>query len=90
MNRTKIQNKSSKYKGVYFEKSCDKLRARVKLATRAKSLGCFASEKEAAAAYNEAAMEHFGEYALLNEISSDGEENEEDEESEETDEANND
>ena len=88
MNRNKIPNKSSKYKGVCFSKERDKWRARIMLSGRRKHLGYFANEKEAAFAYNEAAIEKFGEYALVNEISSDGEENEEDEESGESDEAN--
>lgn len=32
---------------------------------RSRSLGCFATEEEAARAY-EAALEHFGEYAQIN------------------------
>ena len=38
-----------------------------------KSLGSFADEKHAAAKYNEAAIELFGEHVCLNEISSDDE-----------------
>ncbi len=50
-----------------------------------KHLGDFTSEKEAAATYNEVAIEHFGEHACLNEISSDDEDEYEYEDEDETD-----
>ncbi len=53
---------------------------RIKLNWRSKHLGYCTLEKEAGAKYNEAALDLFGEHALLNEISSDEEEEDEDEE----------
>ena len=56
---------SSRYKGV------SNVRGRWKAMVAGNYLGYFATEEEAAAAYNAAAREHFGEYALLNIIESD-------------------
>ncbi len=64
MNRTKQQNASSTYKGVSFNKPANKWHARIKLDGKNKHLGYFASEKEAAVKYNEAAIEHFGEHVF--------------------------
>ena len=47
-----------------------------------KNLGRFNNEKEAANKYNEYAIIHFGEYALINEFDDTDEENEIDEEEE--------
>jgi len=57
---------SSKYKGVSWEKRAQKWKAQ--FATAPRHLGYFDSEADAARAYNDAATEHFGEFALLNEI----------------------
>ena len=86
MNRTKRLNTSSKYKGVSFYKLFGKWRAQIKLDGMIKNLGYFTNEKEAAATYNEAALDLFGEHVFLNEISSDEEDKEEDEAEDETDE----
>ena len=83
MNMLKRQNTSSKYKGVDFRPQNVKWRASIALHGKKKHLGLFTNEKEAAAKYNETALEHFGERALLNEISSDEEETEEEEVEEE-------
>ena len=90
MNRTKRQNVSSKYKGVSFRKRDNDWHARIMIDGKMKSLGSFTDEKQAAARYNETAVELFGEHACLNEISSDEEEDEAyefEEEEEETDDA---
>ena len=84
MNRSIQQNTGSKYKGVCIKKQTNKWVSQIMLAGKRKHLGYFTNEKEAGRKYNEAALEHFGEHALLNEISSD-EEEEEEEEEEETD-----
>ena len=80
MNRTKRQNVSSKYKGVSFRKRDNDWHARIMIDGKMKSLGSFVDEKHAAARYNEAAIDLFGEHALINEISSDEEDEEEEEE----------
>lgn len=64
-NRRKSANKSSKFKGVLWDKRAGKWRSRIGLA-KDKHIGYFNDEKEAAIAYNEAAKEHFGEFARLN------------------------
>ena len=70
MNRSKQQNTSSKYKGVCFSVQHNKWLARIMLDGKRKHLGFFTNEKEAAAKYNEFALNLFGEHACLNEISS--------------------
>lgn len=59
---------TSRFKGVYFEAERRQWRAQIRKDGSARFLGRFHSEKDAAAAYNEAAKEVFGEFALLNEI----------------------
>lgn len=57
---------TSQYKGVCWDKRAKKWMAYVSLDRKQKHLGYFTDEKEAAKAYDEAAKEHFGEYAKLN------------------------
>ena len=78
MNKSIQQNGRSKYKGVCIMKTTNKWKAQIRLGGQCKHLGYYTNEKEAAAKYNEAAIEHFGEHALFNEISSDEEEEDED------------
>ena len=67
MNRMKHNtNMSSIYKGVDWNNM--KWRARIKTNDGTKHLGYFHDEKDAAKKYNDAAIHHFGEYALINEI----------------------
>lgn len=68
MNRYKSQGKSSKYKGVCLYKARNKWVASIKYNGIARCLGYYENEKDAAAAYNQAANVMFGEYALLNEL----------------------
>ena len=56
----------SKYKGVYWCKLHKKWRARIGIDYRRIHLGLFPIEEDAAKAYNEAAIKHFGEFARLN------------------------
>ena len=69
MNRMKQPGGTSMYKGVRWLKKSGKWEARIKTADEHMSLGRYEDEKDAARAYNEAALKHFGEYARINEIS---------------------
>lgn len=59
---------SSKFKGVTFDKSRGLWMAKIKRARLIFNLGRFHDEVDAAVAYNNAALELFGEFAKLNEI----------------------
>lgn len=59
---------SSRFKGIFWRKDRNKWRANIRVNRKLISLGCFSSEQEAALAYNKAAKELFGEFALLNQI----------------------
>lgn len=59
---------TSKYKGVSWHKRDNYWQATIKFNKKAKMLGYFKEEKEAALAYNVAAKKYFGEFASLNEI----------------------
>ena len=67
-NRSKAQKTSSKFKGVCWDKRNKKWMASIKISQRNHHLGRYESERDAAIAYNGAAMFHFGEFALLNEV----------------------
>lgn len=60
------ENKSSKYKGVYWYKAGRKWRAQMQSNKKRIYLGQYDSEIEAAKAYNEGAIKYFGKYARLN------------------------
>lgn len=72
MNQAKQKNRSSKYKGVNLDKEkqhhAKKWRAQIKKEGKRIHLGRFLTEKEAAEAYNKAALELFGDFASLNVI----------------------
>lgn len=63
-------NKKNKHngKGFCYSKADKKFRAYIYLSGKAKSLGSYKTRDEAALAYNKAAIEHFGEFAKLNEV----------------------
>ena len=63
-NRSKQKGCSSEYKGVY--KPTKKWRATIMVNGKRIHLGYFIDEMDAASAYDEAAMEHFGDFAKLN------------------------
>ncbi len=63
--------KYSSFKGVCFRNDTNKWIAHIHINMIQKNLGNFVSEKEAALAYNRAARQHFGKFALLNEIPND-------------------
>lgn len=67
-NRRKIAKRSSRYKGVTWEKREQKWRARItsRQSGRLLSLGYFTDEIEAATAYDDAARAQYGEFALTN------------------------
>lgn len=70
-NREKTSRATtSKYKGVSHHKRNKKWCARIRTGSNLKHLGSFSSEKAAAHAYNEAAIEYFGEFARLNTLDS--------------------
>lgn len=60
---------TSKYKGVYWSKDKNKWAAQIRSSNKKKFLGYFSNEKDAALAYNKAAVELHGEFAKLNEVS---------------------
>lgn len=67
MNRDKANKKcSSKHKGVSLNKN--RYHAYIKVNTKRINIGYFLTEKEAALAYNKAAIKYHGEFARLNEI----------------------
>ena len=68
-NRNKQKQKSSsKYKGVTYVKKTNKWQARIRFEGKQYHLGCYASEIEAALAYNQTARKFFKQFAKLNEI----------------------
>lgn len=72
-NRRKRSGCSSLYKGVCWSKKAKKWRAYLTKDQHYLSLGYFKDEKEAARAYDRAALIHFGSFARLN--FNEGEEN---------------
>jgi hypothetical protein len=59
---------SSKYKGVTWDKRCNKWAAAIWLNYKRIHLGRYSSEIDAAKAYNEAAIRLFGDFANLNTV----------------------
>jgi hypothetical protein len=64
----KTTQKSSRFKGVHLDPSGLWVSG-IRVNGRKKSLGYFNKEIDAALAYNQAALEHFGEYAQINDPS---------------------
>lgn len=65
-NRKKYANKSSSFKGVSWETRDKRWRAYIKIGGKMNYLGHYEFESDAATAYDEAAIRHFGEFARLN------------------------
>lgn len=66
MNRTKQDNTVSVYKGVSLDARRGKWKAKLNKDGREYWLGYFATQEDAARAYNNKAMELFGDFARLN------------------------
>ena len=67
-NREKFKNNTSNEKGVSWYKITQKWRARIGVNNKPKHLGYFDTKEEATEAYNKAAIENFGEFAVLNKV----------------------
>lgn len=67
-NRKKRPNTSSVYKGVSWHSQAKEWQVHIQKDGKRKSLGLFRDEKEAALAYNKAAKNLYGEFALLNSV----------------------
>jgi len=65
-NRRPPVGGSSKFKGVCWNRVSQKWQAGIKINGKSHYLGLFAAEIDAANAYDEAALEAYGEYAYLN------------------------
>lgn len=66
---------SSEYKGVSWDGNAQKWRASIKQEGRCVYLGSFGTEVSAARAYNEAAVNRFGQFACVNEMLREDEDN---------------
>ena len=67
MNIPSVRGKS-KYKGVSWNIRKNKWQVYISYNSKNKFLGCFTKEREAAQAYNDKAIELYGEFAYLNPI----------------------
>lgn len=64
--KTYVKNCSSKFKGVFWDKSRNKWLAIIGIGGKQKNLGRYFCEEDAARAYDSAAKDYFKEFALLN------------------------
>jgi len=65
-NRPKYSNNTSGFKGVFWHTKCHKWYAKIEANRRQSYLGLFEDIRDAAAAYNAAALRLHGEFAVLN------------------------
>lgn len=69
VNRPKTVSNTRKYKGIYFDTRVKKWVAQISYRRKRVYLGAFKRAKDAAQAYNNAAIKYYGEFACLNKIS---------------------
>ena len=67
-NRSRYSNNKSGFKGVCWHRGVGKWYASIRIKGKPVYLGVFTHVKEAAKIYNKAALEHHGEFAVLNEV----------------------
>lgn len=67
-NQRPLRGITSKYKGVCWDKERGKWKAQILHKSKEIHIGRFYNEIEAANAYNQAALEYFGDFARLNEF----------------------
>lgn len=67
-NRGKQLNNTTGFKGVFTSQRSPKFRAQIRVNRQSIHLGLFADPKDAAIAYNVAAVKYFGKFASLNEV----------------------
>lgn len=68
MNRKKQSNNTSGYKGVTWNKNKSKWAVRIQFNKKSKHIGYFNCVKEAAKAYNDAAIKYHKNFAVLNKL----------------------
>jgi hypothetical protein len=66
--RIRTSTKTSKYKGVCRYKTSKKWRAQITINGKRITIGYFEKEIDAALAYNNSAIQYFGNYATLNQL----------------------
>lgn len=67
-NRGRNSNNTSGFKGVWWHEQIKRWRADIRVDHKKIYLGTFDTPVDAARAYNEAAVKHFGEFAFLNPV----------------------
>jgi hypothetical protein len=67
-NTRKRSDNSSGYKGVHWHKQCKLWRAQISVNKKMRHIGLFKEPREAAKAYNEAAIKYFGGFAHVNKL----------------------
>jgi hypothetical protein len=67
-NQKRRRDNTSGYKGVSWHRQKGKFQARITVAGHQHYLKCWDDPRDAARAYNEAALKYFGEYSWLNPV----------------------